>query len=518
MKSQVTARHEPIMARFGGMGFHNSESGLYRKMSDRQFHEVVGKIYHELAPGFSRMGGGAPDWTKEQMDDFAEYCEKMQCKTNTTIYLTGHCVRYHSDEEFRRYACDVADRLEYVIREKGIQNVKIYCMSNELSLDDWGELNFEMNTFKTYHTYLYNEFRRRGLPVMLLATDASPMERWESIEWAIANGMVPISQVFGGHHYSNDFDPEDLDFYKVFKRHCSDVVNLLKPHERRFILGEFGLAQRFKQGVNNVNGVKMDVCDAFYNGKEEYSALQICEMAMAAMNAGVYAMALWTFTDLPNPSGMSYRLNKWGLTRWDGEDYSARSWLYAYGLLVKYFRKESKPLTLTTGDYLLRCGGVENDDGSFSVCLINRHPEPVDVELSLEGLTAQRPLRNYLYDANQVPHSDFADLQDYRELLPAENGLVKVTLPGSSIAMLTTDYREHKPAPVGNVRFEEGRITWDASAEPEHRYYRVYKGSSESFTPSVENQIASTIALYARDDSGVPGCYKVLSVDQWGNC
>ena len=44
MKSQVTARHEPIMARFGGMGFHNSESGLYRKMSDRQFHEVVGKI------------------------------------------------------------------------------------------------------------------------------------------------------------------------------------------------------------------------------------------------------------------------------------------------------------------------------------------------------------------------------------------------------------------------------------------------------------------------------------------
>ena len=185
---------------------------------------------------------------------------------------------------------------------------------------------------------------------------------------------------------------------------------------------------------------------------------------------------------------------------------------------MKYFRKESKPLTLTTGDYLLRCGGVENDDGSFSVCLINRHPEPVDVELSLEGLTARRPLRNYLYDANQVPHSDFADLQDYRELLPAENGLVKVTLPGSSIAMLTTDYREHKPAPVGNVRFEEGRITWDASAEPEHRYYRVYKGSSESFTPSAENQIASTIALYARDDSGVPGCYKVLSMDQWGNC
>lgn len=113
--------------------------------------------------------------------------------------------------------------------------------------------------------------------------------------------MVPISNVFGGHHYVNDFEAEDLDFYKIFKRHCSDVVNMLKPYERRFILGEFGLAQAFKQGQNNINGVKMDVCDAFYNGKESYSALQICEMALAAVNAGVYAMALWTFVDVPNP-------------------------------------------------------------------------------------------------------------------------------------------------------------------------------------------------------------------------
>ena len=61
-------------------------------------------------------------------------------------------------------------------------------MSNELSLDDWGDLAFEMATFKKYHTYLYNEFAHRHLPVYLLATDASPMERWETVEWAIANG------------------------------------------------------------------------------------------------------------------------------------------------------------------------------------------------------------------------------------------------------------------------------------------------------------------------------------------
>ena len=317
MSSKMTVKKEAIMARFGGMGFHNSEANVWREMDDVQFNQYVGKVYRELSPGFSRMWGGFPEWTKEEMDAFAEYCEKMQCKVGATIYLTGHCVRYETDEELTAYASNVADRLEYLIYEKGLSNVKIYCMSNELSLDDWGDLAFEMATFKKYHTYLYNEFAHRHLPVYLLATDASPMERWETVEWAIANGMVPISNVFGGHHYVNDFEAEDLDFYKIFKRHCSDVVNMLKPYERRFILGEFGLAQAFKQGQNNINGVKMDVCDAFYNGKESYSALQICEMALAAVNAGVYAMALWTFVDVPNPRDLQYRLNKWGLLRWD---------------------------------------------------------------------------------------------------------------------------------------------------------------------------------------------------------
>lgn len=148
MSSKMTVKKEAIMARFGGMGFHNSEANVWREMDDVQFNQYVGKVYRELSPGFSRMWGGFPEWTKEEMDAFAEYCEKMQCKVGATIYLTGHCVRYETDEELTAYASNVADRLEYLIYEKGLSNVKIYCMSNELSLDDWGDLAFEMATFK----------------------------------------------------------------------------------------------------------------------------------------------------------------------------------------------------------------------------------------------------------------------------------------------------------------------------------------------------------------------------------
>lgn len=511
--SKISVKRPEIMARFGGAGFHNSEAGIYREMSDVQFNQTVGKIYHELSPGFSRMWGGAPTWTQEEMDDFAEYCGKMQCKTGTSIYLTGNTRRYETDAEKEQYARDVADRLDYLINKKGLTNIEFYCMSNELSIESWGNIFFELPVFKEYHTYLYKEFRRRNLPVKLLATDASPYERWESIEWAITNGVIPISGVFGGHHYVNDFEPQDLDFYKIFHKNVSKVVKSLYPHERRFILGEFGLAQ----DMRNINGVKMDVCKYFYDGQEAYSALQITEMALAALNAGVYAMALWTFTDYPNPLGTNFRYNKWGLTRWDGDNYSPRDWLYAYGLIAKFFKKNSKPVLMETEDYLLRCGGVSNDDGSYSLAIVNRHEETTDIELSLEWLPTGKKARLYLYDSANVPRNACGDLQDYSELVSTENSSTKLQIPGNSILLLTTDYQEHKPAPVVGVHADGTHVTWTASGEPSHRYYRVYKGGSESFVPSRENQVASTIATYYDDPTGMPGCYKVRSVDEWGN-
>ena len=58
MSSKMTVKKEAIMARFGGMGFHNSEANVWREMDDVQFNQYVGKVYRELSPGFSRMWGG----------------------------------------------------------------------------------------------------------------------------------------------------------------------------------------------------------------------------------------------------------------------------------------------------------------------------------------------------------------------------------------------------------------------------------------------------------------------------
>lgn len=44
MSSKMTVKKEAIMARFGGMGFHNSEANVWREMDDVQFNQYVGKV------------------------------------------------------------------------------------------------------------------------------------------------------------------------------------------------------------------------------------------------------------------------------------------------------------------------------------------------------------------------------------------------------------------------------------------------------------------------------------------
>ena len=61
----------------------------------------------------------------------------------------------------------------------------------------------------------YDEFKSRHLNIGLLATDASPIEYWPTIEWASKN-MDDITGVYGGHHYINDYDLFDNSFYNFF--------------------------------------------------------------------------------------------------------------------------------------------------------------------------------------------------------------------------------------------------------------------------------------------------------------
>ncbi|MBQ4631581.1 MAG: hypothetical protein IJB70_11425 [Clostridia bacterium] len=525
---------------FGGAGFHNNDATMYHIIDEEHFNQYICKCYREISPGFMRTFAGFDDWTKEAMDEFADYYEKMQKWTDTPMYLTpGAGKKHFSDEEIAKYCENVAERLAYLYYEKDVKHIRYYCFSNEMSCSMWGVLLKDLPLFKKYHENLYAAFQKYNLPIGLLATDASGYEAWKTVDWAIEN-MADVSEDFCVHIYERDYDIYNLDFYNFFYGKCSEYVEKsIRAFGKRLILGEIGIQKTQNQLSFNKN-VVLDMNRYFDDKSEEaYCALMLAEMAFAAINAGVFALVWWTFVDHPSPYSCAYssgddeyakkwgeaerffsttadtKYNKWGVLKWDDDnaDYTPRSHYWALSLLAKFFRKNSQVLKIENDDKNLRICAVRNRDKSVTVGIVNRNKN--DTKITLCSDLFEKEVRVYEYDPKNVPYNKFGDIQDFETTVPADKP--SYSLKGESITYFTTDYiTKEKTVEAQITEFEDGVISWDGVDDKNHCYYRVFTSDEKDFEPKKENQIASTVATSLKCENLKKYC-RVLSVDKSGN-
>lgn len=531
--TNITIHKPEFQWLFGGLGFHNSEATMTGLMTREFREERVLKSHFELAPTFTRLFGAFPDWTQQAMDRFADYYDATFKKTDTTIYvLPGRMPFHETPEEMARFASDVADRLEYLVCQRGMRHIRYTCATNELSVGNtYALLSEDMEKFKTYQTLLWREFRRRGLNIGLVASDGSGFQNFWQIDWA-AKHMDEITDTYCAHNYEIcGLRYDDRRFYDRVYSEVSRVVQLAKTRQKRFLLGEFGLhdESHFTSHV---------MCNDVFAGygdrqKEAEAALMSVEQAMALINAGSLGGVFWSFCDYPAPMlrdwsdtpegqlryeaarfsghGIDIRYNRNGCFRWDEEehDYSSRPFLYSIGLMVRYFRRGSRVLECTCPDGEILCCAVRNPDRSHSICLVNLSDAEKEAKLRLD-FQAEGRWRKYSFRVDGVPYNDFNDLQAYDELLDISEGGTPLRLAPHSMVLLTTDFVERTPSAITGVRVENGRLRWDACGDAEHCYYRVY---------SAGKQIASTgAASLSLCEGRGGGAYTVRSVDKWGNC
>ena len=522
---------------FGGAGFHNNDATMYHIVENEHFNQYICKCYRELSPGFMRTFSGFSDWTKESMDEFADYYEKMQKWTDTPMYLTPGMGKTHfSDEEIRQYCEDVAERLDYLYNEKNVKHIRYYCFSNELSCSMYGVLINNLPLFQKYHEGLFSAFQKRKLPIGLLATDASEYKHWDTIDYAIQH-MAAITEDFCVHIYEREHDIHDLDF---FGAKCKEVVDKsIRCFGKRVILGEIGIQKNAGQLTFN-KGIVVDTCRYFADKREEaYCGLMLREMAFAAINSGVFALAYWSYIDHPDPYSCAYssgddeyarkwgegerffsttadsKYNKWGFLKWDDEngDYGPRSHYWCIGLLTKFFKRNSKVLDFEIPDKNIRAAGIMNRDKSVTIGIVNRNKEETKISLCTDLF--RKNVRVYEYDPNNIPYNIFADMQDYTAVINKDEPTY--TLKPESVTYFTTDYiSKEQRVYADGVAFADGIISWNAVEDKNHCYYRVFTSDIYNFVPSKENQIASTVSTTLQTEN-IKKYIKVISVDKSGN-
>lgn len=505
-----------VQPQFCGVGFHAFHHTF--PATQEEMDEVIYKRWRELRPGFVRMNDEW-DWDRAKRDRMAAHILRMK-ESGTQVYITTwNPPVVKNDEEMERYTHKVADNLEYLIG-KGCTNIRYYCMTNELSLESWGSMRNSLTTFQRYHQALYDEFKRRNLKVGLLATDASPLEWWDTISWA-ADHMDTITAIYGGHHYINDRTPEDERFYPWFEAKVHDVVAVAKARKKDFILGEFGS----KQDGRTIDGIMMDACVYYGTPEEPMVGIQVSEAAIAAIDAGAYALGYWTFMDLPDDYAKNYA-NKWGLFKCSGSNRETRAPYYAYGLLTRAFRGDMAVCTIENSDPRLRIAAARrNAGGAWSIAVVNRNRAATKLAIALQGAAHSARFRKYVYDPKHVPQNPFGDLQQPSGIAVMSDGKLTDTLPPDSLTVFTTDYDDTPPPGVVGVAAKRDdkngvAITWTASGAKDICYYRVYRGVEPDFSPDLAHQIASTTATRFRDafsPEGAASFYKIVAVDLSGN-
>lgn len=505
-----------LQSRFGGVGFHAFHHVF--PASQAELDQVIYKRWRELNPAFVRVNHDS-HWTAAQLDQAALHFQRMQ-ETGAEIYLTTWSAPEPTgDAALHSYAHKVADQIEYLVRQKGITNLHYYCIANELTMGEWGKLAQDLPQFKAYCQAFYDEFKERKLDIGLLATDASPVSYWWTVEWA-AQHMDDITAVYGGHHYFSEHLPSDERFYPWFLNQLRGMTALARTKGKNFILGEFGS----KQDGRTINGVKMDVCVHWDTPEEPFVALQLAEATVGMLNAGGYALAYWTFADLPDEYNQNYR-NKWGVYKCSGSDRSTRSVYYGYGLLTKFLHGPATVVRVESSDPRLRVAALRHHGtGSWAVVVVNRNLRSVPVALAFTGQSLTGDFRKYVYDPAHVPQHPFGDLPPAAEVVSMRGGRLEDRVEAQSLAVYTSAFDCTAPAPVTGLEVVTSaggnkQVKWQPNQEADLCYYRVYRHTGDRFDPQSAHQVGSTVATEFLDESPSEReqHYYVVAVDQTGN-
>lgn len=522
---------------FNGFGFQHSEASFLRIMNDELRDQRVLKTFRELSPSFGRVYTAQVNLPKEQLDAFADFYDLTFRQAGTSLYVCpGRLPPDPDSYDSTEYAEKVATNLKYLIKERGCRKLRFYCLCNELVVGDVWEYFKKSDERKALYikmnAALFNAFRRQGLDICLLATDEActrdPSKILPFYDWTVAN-MNEYVGAYCNHWYVYGRQPEDLSLWNDANQVFSNLVwKANGARNKRFILGEWGFSPTSPNPtvpMKDDTGYSLRVPE-----KKSICVLSKCEVGLAAMNQGTMGCVSWSFVDYPDPYiiedgdtpeekaryhaalcgyNMDRKYNKWGAFRWCDvdRDYRAYDELYAYGWIVKLFRKNATVLPMTFADSLLRGGAVLNADGSVSIAIINRgeaRTATLDVS-ALARCGAQPAFRRIVYDSANVPHNAFNDLQRYTDLVAFGK---PVALPARSIVFLTTDYKDVTPEAIEDLEVENDVLSWPAAKDENHRYYRVYRDGK---------QIASTVATSLKVGDADEDDFTVTSVDKWNN-
>ena len=441
----------------GGFGFqfdaaYLREFNTKRGVGEHEIENVYAKRWKELAPGMARFilnidwwerEEGVQTWDSEPMRALYRHLDLIK-STNTIAFPTVWYYRGGtppwldskdeicvSEETQRKFARTVVDALDYLITVKGYDNIKYFCISNELGgCNKGGFLSLE--EFKGHNVKIMEELKSRGKEGLfgLAGTDQSAdwdlpdfwdIIRWDSLVWAAQN-MDECLALYDGHMYMGYCGSKKS--YANLEASLRFGADLARKMGKDFIIGEFG--PQFTGGGTWLNPQK---------DNPDYGIL-LAEYAIAMLNSGTYTILNWIFADMYYSETT---LQQWGLMHDATHNFTARPSYYSYGLFCKYFRPDSRSFQTKTEDEDVRIGAVcHNPSGQYSIAAVSRKESETQIHVSVNGDRSDITLRRYIYNPKHPPFNPNADLPPPTGTVQMKNGMFTDVVPEDCLVIYTS--------------------------------------------------------------------------------
>lgn len=176
------------------------------------------------------------------------------------------------------------------------------------------------------------------------------------------------------------------------------------------------------------------------NVREFWYGVALSDALVQYVRAGISGVIVWDLEDSMHPTGKEYKT--WGLYNMKGGEgeQALRPWFYAYSLLCRLFRGGMKVLaTECSEEWGIRVLAAQDDEGDFSIAVVNNSDELKTVRLFLEGLGPFEKLYIYRDFENEHPEDEngFPVISEERTGTPFTEGLM-VEMPSNGMVYLTT--------------------------------------------------------------------------------
>ena len=403
------------------------------------------------------------------------------------------------------WANNVKDLLNYIHNTKKYTSVKYVSLNNEANLFISPPGGY---TTLTYAELLYqtlaNKLSAYGINyVSIVGPDVTGDSTYLS---SFITDKPNVAGSYSYHQYGgiNGFDPVGL----------MNIKNTDDPNgkQKGMILAEFG------DNTTSPSGLDTSFGEAIHNAK----------YVISAINAGWTGFSKWTLYDnffdvaKANQTGTNLNSNdyNWGLWRSKDFGWTFRQNYYAYSLLTRFSQIGSAIHQATISNSNLYTADLESPGGDHTVMVVNTGTTDLTTDFSF-STAINKTL--YKFAANGTLATD-----PFGKLIQPSASFANVgttwtdTIPANTVVVYTSNWYPSGTS-VGissNLTETDGKtptLNWTAASNA--KYYRVYRDTNSSFTPSAANQVGETDTNQFLDDTvdttSTTYFYKIIGVGNY---